>query len=130
MNREITDHKLNGLNAALDLNVIDEPGHGGASHEYKITLKEGKMHNFVVGFEGTSLLIPFQKGSMQESGVNGISGEVLLATVIDRLRSFQAGSYACQDNADALLHLEQALACLQKRTKERLERGVEGMSAK
>ncbi len=34
--RTITDHKLNGLNDALEITVLDEPGQGGACHEYEI----------------------------------------------------------------------------------------------
>lgn len=34
--REITSHRVNGLNEALRVFVIDEPGAGGANHEYVI----------------------------------------------------------------------------------------------
>lgn len=34
--RQLTDHKLNGLNDALDILVLDEPGQGNANHKYKI----------------------------------------------------------------------------------------------
>ena len=36
--REITDHKLNGLNEALKVIAIDRPGSGGANHKYAIEL--------------------------------------------------------------------------------------------
>jgi hypothetical protein len=57
--------------------------------------------------------IQFQNGPIAEAGVNGITQEVLLAIVADRLRSFQAGPYACQENADALSHVSAAQAVLQ-----------------
>jgi hypothetical protein len=122
--RTITDHKLNGLNDALDIHVLDEPGQGGACHVYKIETQPFD------GVETVNCLIQFQNGPIQEFGVNGISGEALLAIVIDRLRCFQAGPYASADNADALSSIESALASLQKRTRERLARGVEGTSQK
>lgn len=128
--RTITDHKLNGLNDALEITVRDEPGQGGACHHYEIALTEGKMSNFIISAEGTALLIPFQNGPIKESGVNGISGEALIAIVIDRLRSFQAGPFACRDNAVALTKLEEAMMWLQKRTRDRLARGVEGTNQK
>lgn len=53
-----------------------------------------------------------------------------MAVQIDRLRSFQKGQYACRENAIALTHMEEALMWLQKRTRDRLARGVEGTSAK
>jgi len=120
--RTVTDHKLNGLNEALEITVLDEPGQGGACHEYSIT--------YVRRGEVKTKIISFQNGSIQEHGVNGISGEALMAIQIDRLRSFQAGPYACRENALALTALEESLMWLQKRTRDRLARGVEGTSEK
>lgn len=117
--RKITDHKLNGLNDTLEIGVLDEPGQGGACHDYTVIS--------VTEFGNKELArIVFQNGPIQESGVNGISGEALLAVVIDRLRSFQEGPYRCRENALALTHLEESLMWLQKRTRDRLARNVEG----
>lgn len=131
--RTLTDHKLNGLNEALQIQVLDEPGHGGACHRYAIRPEDPITTADPVGSSQRSRAacdINFQNGPINEHGVNGISGEALLAIVIDRLRSFQAGEYKCRDNACALTHIEEALMWLQKRTRERLARGVEGTSAK
>lgn len=127
--RQLTDHKLNGLNDALTVAVLDEPGQGGACHKYAITLPEDSKA-LESTLNGNGILISFQNGPIQEFGVNGISGEALLAIVIDRLRSFQAGQYSCRENAVALTHCEDALMWLQKRTRERLARGVEGTNKK
>ena len=134
--RKLTDHKLNGLNEKLEITVTDEPGQGGACHRYDITgfdtennpsatLPDGYKSSF-----GRAIIL-FQNGPIQEvGGVNGVSQEALLAIVIDRLRSFQAGPYACRENALALTKCEEALMWLQKRTQDRLRRGVEGTNAK
>lgn len=53
-----------------------------------------------------------------------------MAVVIDRLQGFQSGQYACRDNAIALTKLEEALMWLNKRTNDRIARGVEGTSIK
>jgi hypothetical protein len=119
--RTITDHKLNGLNDAIEIEVLDEPGQGGACHEYQLS---------ILGTTNPETLIHFQNGPIKEAGLNGISGEALIAVVIDRLRSFQSGQYACRENAIALTHLEGALMWLQKRTRDRLVRGVEGTNQK
>lgn len=124
--RTITDHKLNGLNDALEIQVLDDPGAGGASHEYTILYPSPKK----AGDEFDCLDIHFQNGPIKEAGVNGISGESLIAVVIDRLRSFQAGEFKCRENAITLTHLEDALMWLQKRTRDRLARGVEGTNQK
>lgn len=118
--REITDHIVSTDQAVqLNINVVDEPGQGGACHTYVITYQTS------VGGVACQQ-IDFQNGPIKEFGVNGITQEALLAIVIDRLRSFQSGPFSCRDNAIALTHVEEALMWLQRRTLERIKRGVEG----
>lgn len=74
--------------------------------------------------------INFQNGPIKESGVNGISNESLLAIVEDRLLGFQSGQFACRENAIALTKLQEAMMWLQKRTRDRVARGVEGTNQK
>lgn len=120
--RTLTDHKLNGLNDALTITVLDEPGQGGACHEYQIRGWNGDVEK-----DGDpACTISFQNGPIKEAGVNGISGEALLAIVIDRLRSFQSGPFACNENMHALVCATECLNWLQKRTKDRIAAGVEG----
>lgn len=125
--REISSHKLNGLNDALTIKVLDEPGSGNANHLYSI-----EYDNVKFGPDAQSMRqvngISFQKGPIAEAGINGISGEALLAIIIDRLQCFQNGEYKCRENAIALTHLEDAMHWLQHRTRQRLSRGVEGTS--
>ncbi len=114
--RKITDHIVNPVNDKIDITVVDEPGAGGANHEYDI----------LIGRSGFTM--HFQNGPINEVGVNGITQEALLAIVIDRLRSFQAGPFACSENATALVHTEAALDTLKSRTLARMARSVEGKS--
>lgn len=124
--RQLTDHKVNETNEALAITVLDEPGAGGANHEYQISWANGEDP---VPLSKTCF-IGFQNGPIKEKGVNGVTQEALLAIVTDRLRSFQAGPYACRENAIALTHIETAQMWLQKRTRDRLARGVEGTNQK
>jgi hypothetical protein len=125
--RKITDHIVNPCNDRLKIEITDQPGAGGANHRYEITGFDTRTNPS--GDPGDSkLLILFQNGPINESGVNGITQEVLLAIVADRLRSFQAGPFACAANAHALQHVEEALHWLQQRTIERMRRGVEGQN--
>lgn len=186
----ITDHKVNGLNEAIEINAADEPGPGGANHRYCIRLvtgrggphkywgagdpecpkdikaPNGELHTlkckncgledprtpvcFGGGLVSGSVGIDFQNGPIGVTGFNGISNEALLAVLIDRMRGFQhkrhsvslnpgkdnpfdfstRGEYACKENACALTHLEEALMWLQKRTRDRMARGVEGTHQK
>jgi len=120
--RALTDHKVNGLNEALNIAVLDAPGAGGACHEYAI--------GWAAGHTTEIQTIKFQNGPIKEAGVNGISQEALLAILIDRLKSFQAGEFSTKENSVALTHLETALLWLHKRTRDRIARGVEGTTAK
>lgn len=118
--RELVGHKVNPANDRLTITVADEPGAGGANHVYEVN-----------GFDNATVpvVISFQKGPITEHGVNGMTHEVLLEIVIDRLRSFQAGSFACRENALALTKLEEAQQWLLSRTRARMVRGVEGTHA-
>jgi len=132
--RVIDDHKVNPANDVLEITVIDEPGAGGANHAYlvrgaNLTRNDSLPNLWAAGNSPETSLgvdILFQNGPIPEVGVNGLTHEVLLAIVADRLRSFQKGPYACKANACALTHIEEAQHWLQQRTIERMRRGVEG----
>ena len=119
--RTVGYHKINPANDTLDICVMDEPGHGGANHVYAIVPTNTSGVPAMVVLE-------FQNGPIAEHGVNGITQEILLAIVIDRLRSFQSGPFSSRENALALTKCEEALHWLQQRTLDRMRRGVEGQS--
>jgi hypothetical protein len=116
--RTLNDHRVNPANDKLVIEVLDELGSGGANHEYAIVLPDG-----------TRTAITFQNGPINEVGVNGLTHEALLAILVDRLRAFQAGKFACRENALALTKLEEAQQWLHARTRARMSRGVEGTHA-
>jgi len=131
--RELNEHKINPANDRLMVTVLDEPGAGGANHLYQITGFNTKTNSSCPfterhGTPAEHATVLFQNGPISEdgNGVNGVTHEALLAIVADRLRSFQAGPYACKANACALTHIEEAQHWLQQRTIERMRRGVEG----
>jgi hypothetical protein len=126
--RTIEDHKVNQANDRLKITVLDEPGAGGACHKYMVTLPDWQRDPDGANAKGV-WNIDFQNGPINEAGVNGLTHEVLLAILIDRMRSFQAGQYACRENAIALTKMEEAQQWLQARTKGRMARGVEGTHA-
>lgn len=128
--RTIHEHETNPANRELKIDVLDEPGHGGACHEYRISgfAFAGKDDEPVPNSATVELL--FQNGPVKEVGVNGVTHEALLAIVADRLRSFQSGPYACRENALALTKIEEALHWLHHRTRARMARGVEGTHEK
>lgn len=117
-----------GSHRFTEINVLDEPGEGGACHGYVIVSVGAINQNFNgnKGTDQTFASVKFQKGPVQEHGVNGCFQEDLIAICIDRLRSFQAGDFKCRENALALTKLEEALHWLNHRTNDRQNRGVEG----
>lgn len=100
-------------------------GEGGVCHEYFIGRGEKLQGEAPVPI-GEYGHVSFQKGPVREKGFNGCDQEDLLVIIIDRLRFFQAGAFACRENAIALTKCEEALLWLQSRTKNRIQRGVEG----
>jgi len=128
--RTVNDHIINPANDKLAITVLDKPGAGGANHVYRVDgfdlsknpgAGDGQTHD-----AGTSVTVYFQNGPINEAGINGLTQEVLLAIVADRLRSFQAGPFACRENALALTKIDEAMHWLQQRTLARMRRGVEG----
>lgn len=133
--RTLTSHKVNPANDTLTIEVVDEPGAGGACHHYRITgfnTASNPSDPFATrhGTPAEHATVLFQNGPINEVGVNGVTHEALLAIVADRLSSFQAGPYACRENALALTKIEEAQHWLQSRTLARMARGVEGTHAK
>lgn len=132
---KIEMHKVNPVNDTLDIEVRDQPGSGGAHHRYDITGFDTENNQSAAAPDGyrasfSRLIVLFQNGPIGELGVNGVTQEALLAIVAHRLECFQAGPYACEENAQALSHVHQALAILKGRTLARMKRGVEGTMAK
>lgn len=107
--------------------VIDEKGTGNANHKYKI---ENIDFNPLDVENGTFAYVNFQNGAIKENGVNGCHNEDLIAIVIDRLDGFQSGDFACKENEEALIKLLEASMWLNKRTQDRINRGVEGRTVK
>lgn len=135
--RAITDHIVenDAANHQLHIDVQDEVSAGGANHLYHITGFNSASNvsdpwTARHGQPAEHSTILFQNGAIPEVGVNGVTQEALLAIVIDRLQAFQAGPFSCRENAVALTHCEDALMWLQRRTRARIKRGVEGTHQK
>lgn len=129
MKRLDTIQKLENLN---DVFAMDAPGPGGAHHLYQVCKHNtGRISEedgtFRTRPENMILTVQMQCGPRKDAG--SISGAVdadLLEIVRDRLQAFQAGPYACRENACALTHIEEALMWLNRRVEDRITRGVLG----
>lgn len=117
-----------GQHRFTEVLVLDEPGAGGAHHEYQV--KNVNPSFTSTSTEAPYAVVKFQKGPVAENGVNGIFMEDLLQICRHRLQCFQAGNFACRENALALTKIEEALHWLDHRTKDRQARNVEGTTNK
>lgn len=129
--RKLTSHQVNPCNEALEIEVLDQPGAGGAPHLYRVkgfstASNPSDPYAEWYGEPAEECTLLFQNGAIPENGVNGITQEVLIAICIDRLERFQAGPFACRENALALTKLQEAQHWLHHRTRTREARGVEG----
>lgn len=70
--------------------------------------------------------IQFQAGPIAEHGRNGTTIEAVIQVLIERLAGFQLGPFANTYNQEAINHLAYAKQALERRTKDRQARGVEG----
>lgn len=118
-----TIQKRNNLNKVYR---YGEPGPGGAYHEYDVYCAGDDLEN-----GNPVIVIQFQKGPRNDpDSQHGVLDGDLLEIVRDRLRAFQAGTFACRENACALTHIEEALMWMNKRAEDRAERGVLGTMQK
>lgn len=131
MNTLLT-HVVEGdsANHQLRITVADEPGQGSACHRYEVTGYDTQDNPAAYGHAYDALTVIFQNGPIKEVGVNGVTHEALLAILIHRLECFQNGPFASKHNKAALQCGKDMLFHLQTRTRERIERGVEGTHQK
>jgi len=126
--KTLTSHRDGfSLNDSILVEATDELGPGGAHHEYRLSIPHAiEQANGYVG-KAYVTTIQFQKGPRNEpDSVPGLTEGALLAVLIDRVASFQAGEYACVENDHVLFGLRQALDWTKRRAKARAARGVLG----
>ncbi len=79
---------------------------------------------------GNGFAIGWQHGPLgrgaERRAPNGAFIEDIIEAAADRLRYYQSGRFACDENARAIRLLEAAVETLNYRTRDREARGVEG----
>jgi hypothetical protein len=124
----ISSHEVEGAASNLKIVVGDEPAvPGNGNHRYDILgFDTASNASEYEGSFARALSVLFQNGPIPSHGNNGVTIEALLAVIAHRLEGFQTGPFASQDNEDALFHTLQAMEALQRRTRNRIARQVEG----
>ena len=124
----VTTHRMSGdvCNRHISIYPAGEIGRGGAFVEYDIVIDMVRPTDTNIP-QMTNRLV-FQNGNPNIEGVNGLTNEVLLAIVLDRLHGFQQSANCCRENALAITHLEEAQNWLARRAILRRAQGVEGQA--
>jgi hypothetical protein len=129
--REIIDHIVQETGDLLQLNVlaVDNP-QTGPNQAYAITgcdlgknPSASEMSSFCeevkIRTSRSSHGLLFQNGVDE---INGLTDEILLAVLIDRLRRLPGES---GERMQALIHIEDALRLLKKRSKDSITKSLE-----
>lgn len=124
----ITAHQFSreeSIENQLNITAVGKPGiRHGAYNEYRVEwFRRGELENV---FHREVLTVNFQSAPVPNVGVNGVTIEALLAICAHRLECFQGGEFPCEENAEALQHIEAALQSLHNRTDRRMNFGYEG----
>jgi hypothetical protein len=124
---EITDHFDGyGLNDFISIqrDERDSATGGNGSHLYVFNIQ-------TVDGPVECGRLQFQHGPRNAPGnVPGLTEAAVIAALIDRLRGFQMGAFACRENALVITKLEEALMWTHKRARDRAKRGVLGKNEK
>ena len=117
----IDHHDGHGLNESIEITSDDrDPNAGGASHVYDFTIAGQSVGH-----------LQFQHGARNVPGsVPGLTEAAVFVAAIDRYRAFQAGPFACRENAIILTKLEECLHWTRARADARAKRGVLGKNEK
>ena len=79
--------------------------------------------------EPHEVLIPSENNFKLVTVADGTTNEDVLEVLIDRMNYLQS-KFPCRENAIVITNLETALMWLEKRTKDRIKRNVEGKNIK
>lgn len=98
--------------------------------DYKWFEADIRPKNFVyVRQDVNSIAFTLQNGPIKEKGINGCQLDTIIEAAKMILEGFNK-NFPCRENAVAITKLDEALMWLEKRTKDRLARNVEGTSSK
>jgi hypothetical protein len=100
------------------------------SMDYKWFEENIRPHNFIyVRHDVNSLSFTLQNGPIKENGKNGCQVEDIIAVtkhIIEKLNK----QFPCRENAMMITKLDEAIMWSKKRTADRVQRSVEGLSIK
>ena len=105
------------------VHILKEEDREGFRTEYV----EGKYSPIIVDHVDNRIEFKIQNGPIKEVGVNGCQVDTLIHAALLIIAGLNE-NLPCPENGNAIAHLKSALMELQKRTRDREQRGVEGTS--
>lgn len=81
---------------------------------------------FEPGDKANECVLILQNGIPTENGVNGVTAEDLLKVAEEIFICYQESKFACEENQEALNHIQGALGAMARRKNRRTEEGTEG----
>lgn len=127
--REIHSHTITHEENRLRVYAAGSPGPNGDNHAYLVKGLNPEDHPIAAELvayadalpdDAPEVALTFQQGDPGTGIYNGYTLETLLAICYDRLNGCQAGPYASEHNAQAMIHINYALEHLHQRTREKL----------
>ena len=119
----IEDLQVESIDAEASPNVLDSMLYNVLALATMLTT--GKVDNLDAPFTP----IKWQEGTVTDNGQNGMQVPEVLEVVHGKLTGYQ-DSFPCRENAISLTKIEEAIMWQNKRTNDRIKRGVEGMHIK
>jgi hypothetical protein len=93
----------------------------------KEEVEVSNISNFISENGLKSLSLDFQDGAIGEVGVNGVQWTELLTVSLAILNKLNK-AFPCRENSITVTKIEEAIMWQESRTKNRIARGVEGVS--
>ena len=93
----------------------------------RVSWNQPKDNHIEINESGNAITFNIQNGPVKANGVNGCQIDTMVEAaklIIEGLNK----NFPCRENAMAITKLDEALMWLEKRTKDREKRGVEGQS--
>jgi len=98
--------------------------------DFKWFKKEIKSNYYVIlNHDTNNISFNIQNGPIKENGINGCQVDTIIEIAMLIIKGLN-NIYSCEENIIALKHLDEALLQLNKRKKDRENRGVEGFNKK
>lgn len=95
--------------------------------DWEATDEARKQAPIFIDYDVNMISFRIQNGPIKEVGRNGCQVDTLIEAALAVLQGLNK-NFPCRENALAITKLEESLMWLEKRTKDRERRGVEGLA--